>query len=355
MKKIIFAAVALIFIAAAVISVKEILHGKKDTGISYYAKIIAGSEKKKNSECFYHIKGFDENGNDRMLTVYADQGQPYPKGKYLKITCSAKADGSNEMMWSMVKQSSIPKEAILKIRRWEKRIRQLAVKKSSQLGNNLNVQRNIDKTKKLIAFSFDDGPARENTDRVVKALAKNHARATFFMLGQNASYYPRLVKEVKDSGNEVAGHSWNHPQLTKLGAAGVCRQMQKMNYAISKVTGSDVGLLRPPYGAIDRMVKANINAQLILWSIDTLDWKTLNTDATVNTILKQAKDGDIVLMHDIHKPSVAAAEKVLPLLKDRGFEVCTVSELLKAKGITVDKGDVVISANQIYKYKKNQR
>ncbi len=210
MKKIIFAAVALIFIAAAVISVKEILHGKKDTGISYYAKIIAGSEKKKNSECFYHIKGFDENGNDRMLTVYADQGQPYPKGKYLKITCSAKADGSNEMMWSMVKQSSIPKEAILKIRRWEKRIRQLAVKKSSQLGNNLNVQRNIDKTKKLIAFSFDDGPARENTDRVVKALAKNHARATFFMLGQNASYYPRLVKEVKDSGNEVAGHSWNH-------------------------------------------------------------------------------------------------------------------------------------------------
>lgn len=155
---------------------------KKDTGISYYAKIIAGSEKKKNSECFYHIKGFDENGNDRMLTVYADQGQPYPKGKYLKITCSAKADGSNEMMWSMVKQSSIPKEAILKIRRWEKRIRQLAVKKSSQLGNNLNVQRNIDKTKKLIAFSFDDGPARENTDRVVKALAKNHARATFLCL-----------------------------------------------------------------------------------------------------------------------------------------------------------------------------
>ena len=160
------------------------------------------------------------------------------------------------------------------------------------------------------------------------------------------------MKEVKDSGNEVAGHSWNHPQLTKLGAAGVCRQMQKMNHAISKVTGSNVGLLRPTYGAIDRMVKANINAPLILWSIDTLDWKTLNTDATVNTILKQAKDGDIVLMHDIHKPSVAAAEKVLPLLKARGFEICTVSELLKAKGITVGKGDVVISSNQIYKYKK---
>ncbi|WP_290762157.1 polysaccharide deacetylase family protein [Anaerostipes sp.] len=214
------------------------------------------------------------------------------------------------------------------------------------------MQRHIDKRKKLIAFSFDDGPAKENTDRVVKALLKNHARATFFMLGQNAKYYPELVKEVKDSGNEVAGHSWNHPQLTKLGPEGVRLQMRKMNRAISKVTGYDVGLLRPPYGSVDHVVKKNINAPLILWSIDTLDWKTRNTDATVNTILKQAKDGDIILMHDIHKPSVAAAEKVLPLLKARGYEICTVSELLKAKGIKVKKGDVVVSASQIYRNNK---
>lgn len=172
------------------------------------------------------------------------------------------------------------------------------------------------------------------------------------MLGQNAKLYPELVKEVMDSGNEVAGHSWNHPQLTRIGASGVQLQMEKMNGAISKVTGSDVGLLRPPYGAINDTVKATVDAPLILWSIDTLDWKTLNTNATVNTILKQAKDGDIVLMHDIHKPSVAAVEKVLPQLKAKGFEVCTVSELLEAKGIKIGKGDVVISANQINKYKK---
>ena len=221
-----------------------------------------------------------------------------------------------------------------------------------ELKDSLYVPRKIDKTKKLIAFSFDDGPARENTDRIVKALDKNDARATFFMLGQNANLYPELVKEVMDSGNEVAGHSWNHPQLTKIGASGVQLQMQKMNAAISKVTGADVGQLRPPYGAINDTVKANVDAPLILWSIDTLDWKTLNTNATVNTILKQAKDGDIVLMHDIHKPSVAAVEKVLPQLKAKGFEVCTVSELLEAKDIKVGKGDVVISANQINRYKK---
>ena len=183
MKKIIFAAVAVIFMAAAVVSVKEIVHGKKNTGISYYAKIIAGSENKEGWQHFYHIKGFDENGNDRMLTVYADRDQPYPKGEFLKITCSAESDGSKEMTWSMVEQSSISEEAMLKIQKWEKRIRRLAAEKSSQSGDSLSAPRKIDKTKKLIAFSFDDGPARQNTDKVAKALAKNHVRATFFMLG----------------------------------------------------------------------------------------------------------------------------------------------------------------------------
>ena len=98
---------------------------------------------------------------------------------------------------------------------------------------------------------------------------------------------------------------------------------------------------------INENVKKGIDTPLILWSVDTLDWKTKNTDATVKTILKHAKDGDIVLMHDIHKPTVAAVEKVLPILKKKGYEVCTVSELLEAKGVKAGKGDKVFSATDI--------
>lgn len=210
----------------------------------------------------------------------------------------------------------------------------------------------VDSKKKLIAFSFDDGPSRKNTEKILKALDKNNARATFFMLGQNASYYPDLVKKVEDSGNEVAGHSWNHPLLTKLGKTGVKRQMEKMNEAISSVTGSNVGLLRPPYGSINRTVKNTVGDPLILWSIDTLDWKTLNADKTADAILKQAKDGDIILMHDIHSPTVEAVKKVLPELEKKRFQVCTVSELLEARNITLHPGDVVVSANDVYRYKK---
>lgn len=216
-----------------------------------------------------------------------------------------------------------------------------------ELKKSLYVPRKIDKTKKLIAFTFDDGPLKGNTERVVAALEKNDARATFFMLGQNASYYPDTVKKVLESGNEVSSHTWNHTYLPKLSAAQVRAQEDKTANAIYKACGSKPVSVRPPYGAINENVKKGIDTPLILWSIDTLDWKTKNTNATVKTILKYAKDGDIVLMHDIHKPTVAAVEKVLPQLKAKGFEVCTVSELLEAKGVKATKGQKVFSASDI--------
>ena len=221
-----------------------------------------------------------------------------------------------------------------------------------KLGDFPFLPKRVDPEKKLIAFSFDDGPSRKNTEKILKALDKNNARATFFMLGQNAKYYPDLVKKVEESGNEVAGHSWNHPLLTKLGKKGVKKQMSQMNEAIASVTGSDVGLLRPPYGSINRTVKNTVKDPLILWSIDTLDWKTLNADKTADAILKQAKDGDIILMHDIHAPTAEAVKKELPKLEKKGFQVCTVSELLEARNITLHPGDVVVSANDVYRYKK---
>ena len=220
------------------------------------------------------------------------------------------------------------------------------------LGDFPFLPKRVNPEKKLIAFSFDDGPSRKNTEKILKALDKNNARATFFMLGQNAKYYPDLVKKVEESGNEVAGHSWNHPLLTKLGKKGVKKQMSRMNEAIASVTGSDVGLLRPPYGSINRTVKNTVKDPLILWSIDTLDWKTLNADKTADAILKQARDGDIILMHDIHAPTAEAVKKVLPKLEKKGFQVCTVSELLEARNITLYPGDVVVSANDVYRYKK---
>lgn len=216
-----------------------------------------------------------------------------------------------------------------------------------KMEKSLYVPRKIDKSKKLIAFTFDDGPMKGRTERVLKALEKEDFRATFFMLGQNAQAYPDVVEKVYKSGNEVAGHSWDHPLLTRLSSEQIKNQQDKMNAALFKACGSKAAIFRPPYGGFNDNVKKNIDAPLILWNIDTLDWKTKSAPATEKAILDKAQDGDIVLMHDIHEPTVQAVEHVLPILKQRGYEVCTVSELLEAKGIQVKKGNVVISAHQI--------
>lgn len=216
-----------------------------------------------------------------------------------------------------------------------------------KLEQSLYVPRKIDTSKKLIAFSFDDGPKRGNTERILEALEKQNFRASFFILGQNAKEYPDIVEKIYKSGNEVSGHSWSHPLLTKLSQQEIREQQDKMNDAIYKACGTSAVSFRPPYGGIDENVKKIIDGPLILWNVDTLDWKTRNAKSTEKVILEKAKDGDIVLMHDIHKQTVEAVENVLPILKKKGYEVCTVSELLEAKGVKAGKGDVVISAHQV--------
>ncbi len=223
----------------------------------------------------------------------------------------------------------------------------LAADTREKMEKSLYVPRKIDKSKKLIAFTFDDGPMQGKTERVLKALEKENFRATFFMLGENVKQYPQVAEQIYKSGNEVAGHSWDHPLLTKLSESQIKSQQDRMNQALYEACGSKAVSFRPPYGGLNDSVKKIIDGPLILWNIDTLDWKTKSAKATEKIILEKAKDGDIVLMHDIHESTVQAVEHVLPILKQRGYEVCTVSELLEAKGVQVKKGDVVLSVHQI--------
>ena len=133
-----------------------------------------------------------------------------------------------------------------------------------KLEQSLYVPRKIDTSKKLIAFSFDDGPKRGNTERILKALEKQNFRASFFVLGQNAKEYPDVVEKIYKSGNEVSGHSWSHPLLTKLSQQEIREQQDKMNDAIYKACGTSAVSFRPPYGGINENVKKIIDGPLIL-------------------------------------------------------------------------------------------
>lgn len=194
------------------------------------------------------------------------------------------------------------------------------------------------KNRPMIALTFDDGPGKY-TMRLLEALEENHAQATFFMLGQNVEKYEEEVKKMKEIGCEFGNHSYDHPNLTKIPIEEMKEQVRSTNDAIEKITGEPGTVLRPPFGATGTEMSENVGMPMILWSIDTEDWKTRNAQATIDHVLANVSDGDIVLMHDIYKESVDAALELIKLLQEQGYSLVTVSELAKSRGYELVNGE----------------
>lgn len=197
----------------------------------------------------------------------------------------------------------------------------------------------IDPNKPMVALTFDDGPG-VYTERLLDCLEAYDAKATFFVVGTNAAKYQSTLKRMSELECEIGNHTYSHPNLTNVSVSEINRQMNLTNGYISSATGSIATVMRPPYGAHNSTVRSNVGLPVILWSIDTRDWETKNTQSTVNSVLNAVKDGDIVLMHDIHKTTVAAAEIIIPELIDRGYQLVTVSKLAQYRGSGLKKGTV---------------
>ena len=196
----------------------------------------------------------------------------------------------------------------------------------------------VDPNKPMVALTFDDGPG-QRTGELLDALSKYGAHATFFMQGKNVSVYPDAVRRMKEVGCEIGSHTFDHPDLTKMDASGIKDQVDRTDQSLHDIIGQGATVLRPPYGAINDTVKATIRKPLILWNIDTLDWKTRNVQMTVNEVMTKAQDGDIILMHDIHSESVDAAIEMIPKLIAQNYQLVTVSEMAAAKGIKMENGE----------------
>lgn len=196
----------------------------------------------------------------------------------------------------------------------------------------------IDPNKPAIALTFDDGPG-PRTMELLAQLEKYNAHATFFMLGQKVSSYPDAIRKMQEIGCELGNHSYDHPDLSKLDAAGIQSQISQTNEGIRGIAGNGATVLRPPYGAISSTLSSNAGMPMILWNIDTLDWKTRNAQSTIDAVMKDVKDGDIILMHDIHSETIDAALQLIPSLQAEGYQLVTVSELAASKGKTLLNGE----------------
>ena len=183
-----------------------------------------------------------------------------------------------------------------------------------------------------IAMSFDDGPSEKLTPKLLDVLAAHHVKATFFVIGQNATEHPEIVARAAREGHEIGNHSWSHPNFGKMSDDGIRRELQKTDDVILSATGAHPILLRPPYGSITSRQKKWINQEfgykIILWDVDPLDWKRPGPVAVCNRIVKNTRAGSIVLSHDIHPGTIEAMPATLDQLGAKGFKFVTVSQLL---------------------------
>lgn len=197
----------------------------------------------------------------------------------------------------------------------------------------------VNPAKPMIAITFDDGPG-PYTMQLLETLETYDARATFFMVGTNVSRYPEAVKKMKEIGCELGNHTTNHARLTELDVVGIQNEINGTNQALQSIVGENATVVRPPYGAYNDAVRATANSPLMIWSVDTLDWKTKDAVQVRDYVLSTVQEGDIVLLHDIHETTVQAMIEVIPKLMEQGYQLVTVSEMASARGINMENGQI---------------
>lgn len=191
--------------------------------------------------------------------------------------------------------------------------------------------------KPRIALTFDDGPG-EYTDELLDCLEENNAHATFFMLGQNVVNWESTVQRMVDLGCEIGNHTWDHPSqtLTNMSIDDVVTEFQKTDDALQQACGQISTVARAPYGAANQDIYDAVQKPFFMWSLDTEDWKLMDATADYDAVMNgDLTDGSVILMHDIHEPSVQAALKLIPDLVAKGYKLMTVSELAAAKNVTL--------------------
>lgn len=199
-------------------------------------------------------------------------------------------------------------------------------------------------TDKLVALTFDDGPYTPVTSKILDTLEKYNGKATFFVVGDRAENYCKVLKRASDMGCEIGSHTYSHVNLANLSVPKMQREIEKSCNAISEVTGKEVRIIRPPEGATNESVKANIGMPMVMWSVDSRDWDYRNADKDYKSVMDNVFDGSIVLMHDLYPETADAVARIVPELAKQGYRFVTFSELMELRGVEVEPGCKYFSA-----------
>lgn len=193
---------------------------------------------------------------------------------------------------------------------------------------------------KYAALTFDDGPRRGTTDRLLDGLKERGVTATFFLIGKQIEANADLVTRMAEEGHQIGNHTWSHQRLDGTCGGVVEQEVGRTEAALEELLGGEAYWLRPPYGQVTAGTEESFGVPMVKWSVDPRDWESRNTEKVTRAILENVKPNSIILLHDIYPTSVDAALAVVDKLQTEGYWFVTVEELLRLNGVTPEAGQM---------------
>lgn len=199
----------------------------------------------------------------------------------------------------------------------------------------------VDTKEKKISISFDAAWGAEDFDRILDILDKLNIKTTFFMTGGWVESYPECVKKLVKKGHDLGNHSATHPDMTTLSKDAKREQIMKVHNAVKDLTGYEMELFRPPSGAYDNEVIRTcyeLGYYPVQWSVDSLDWKDYDAATIISNVCnhKALGNGSIILCHNGAKHTAEALDEILTNLKNQGYEIVPISELIIRENFHMD-------------------
>ena len=215
------------------------------------------------------------------------------------------------------------------------------VEVSSSYGNRELPIYSVGITEKKISISFDAAWGAEDFPKIMGILDKHQVKATFFMTGEWVEKYPDCVKTLVEKGHDLGNHSATHPDMTKLSKEQQKNQIMQVHNAVKELTGYEMELFRPPYGAYSNDVIRScyeVGYFPIQWDVDSLDWKDLSAADIIKKVCKHKSlgPGSIILCHNGAKHTAEALDEMLTNLKEQGYELVPISELIMRENYHMD-------------------
>lgn len=199
----------------------------------------------------------------------------------------------------------------------------------------------VETEKPQVAISFDAAWGADDTDTLLQILEENDVKTTFFMCGYWVDKYPEEVKKIAEAGHDLGNHSATHPHMSQLSKEQIKEELITTGNKIEELTGVKSELFRPPFGEYTNDVISaaeECGYYTIQWDVDSLDWKEYGVQEEISKVLnhKKLRNGSIILFHNDAKYTPQALDSIIKGLKEKGYEIVPISELIMRENYTIN-------------------